>query len=140
MPMNHQRARVQFIDFGRAVCDSDEAFRREWLVTNGIGGSVSSLAQLTDMHRDRSAECGRGNTMRCSLRQRTRLRFEPCCSERRRRRPPTVACAIPSVQINGKMERSLRRDTFDCNVFISNDKFQSGDGLFPMRYWNAESS
>ena len=41
MPMNHQRARVQFIDFGRAVCDSDEAFRREWLVTNGIGGYAS---------------------------------------------------------------------------------------------------
>ncbi len=39
--MNHQRARVQFIDFGRAVCDSDEAFRREWLVTNGIGGYAS---------------------------------------------------------------------------------------------------
>ncbi|MSQ90258.1 MAG: glycogen debranching protein [Phycisphaerales bacterium] len=27
-----------FVDFGRAICNSDAAFDREWLVTNGIGG------------------------------------------------------------------------------------------------------
>ncbi len=39
--MNARSPRIHFIDFGRAVCNSSEAFRREWLVTNGIGGYAS---------------------------------------------------------------------------------------------------
>lgn len=33
--------RIRLVDFGRAVCNTDEAFGREWLVTNGIGGYAS---------------------------------------------------------------------------------------------------
>lgn len=39
--MNRNPTRIQFIDFGRAVCNTDEAIGREWLVTNGIGGYAS---------------------------------------------------------------------------------------------------
>ena len=35
------RAKIRFVDFGRVVCNTDEAFRREWLVTNGLGGYSS---------------------------------------------------------------------------------------------------
>ena len=33
--------RLGLVDFGRAVCNTDEAFAREWLVTNGLGGYAS---------------------------------------------------------------------------------------------------
>ncbi|MSR44969.1 MAG: glycogen debranching protein [Phycisphaerales bacterium] len=36
--MPHAPLAAPFIDFGRAVCNCEESFRREWLVTNGIGG------------------------------------------------------------------------------------------------------
>jgi len=36
--MMSDRSKIRFVDYGRAVCNSDEAFQREWLVTNGIGG------------------------------------------------------------------------------------------------------
>ena len=39
--MNIHPAKIRFVDFGRIVCNGDEAFRREWLVTNGIGGYAS---------------------------------------------------------------------------------------------------
>ncbi|MSR28946.1 MAG: glycogen debranching protein [Phycisphaerales bacterium] len=32
---------IGLVDFGRLVCNGDEAFSREWLVTNGIGGYAS---------------------------------------------------------------------------------------------------
>ncbi len=36
--MAHTPLATTLIDFGRVVCNSDGAFRREWLATNGIGG------------------------------------------------------------------------------------------------------
>ncbi len=36
--MRHAPLATTFVDFGRVVCNGDEAFTREWLVTNGLGG------------------------------------------------------------------------------------------------------
>ena len=39
--MPQRLAKIEFVDFGRILCDTDEAFAREWLVTNGLGGYAS---------------------------------------------------------------------------------------------------
>ncbi|MSR69204.1 MAG: glycogen debranching protein [Phycisphaerales bacterium] len=39
--MTHFPLATTLIDFGRVVCNSDAAFNREWLATNGIGGYAS---------------------------------------------------------------------------------------------------
>lgn len=128
--MNLHPAKIRFVDFGRIVCNGNEAFRREWLVTNGIGGYASGTiggVRTRKYHATLVAAT-------------TPLPFALFSLERLRQRLHIAAFNIHSVQINGKMDQSRRRDTFGFRDFIWKIRFLFGVGHFLMHSWNAESS
>lgn len=128
--MNIHPAKIRFVDFGRIVCNGDEAFRREWLVTNGIGGYASGTVGGVRTRKYHAT----------LIAATTPPPFGPFSLEKLRQPPCIAAFIIRSVQINGKMDQSRRRDTFGFRDFILRITFPFGVGRFLMHYWNAESS
>jgi predicted glycogen debranching enzyme len=49
--MERPLPRIEFVDFGRLSCNTNEAFSREWLVTNGLGGYASGTIGLARTRR-----------------------------------------------------------------------------------------